>query len=98
MRGISPRNGSGAHTSPQAFVDGLIPAIWVGVAVLGAGALAVLLLPFKTSAAQDAGAAEKDVLRGAPGGLVAGAGRTAPAGPAGRAGGAREPVVVGRNE
>jgi EmrB/QacA subfamily drug resistance transporter len=38
--------GSGAYTSPQAFVDGLIPAIWVGVAVLGAGALVVLALPF----------------------------------------------------
>jgi EmrB/QacA subfamily drug resistance transporter len=38
--------GSGAYTSPQAFVDGLIPAIWVGVAVLGAGAVIVLALPF----------------------------------------------------
>jgi EmrB/QacA subfamily drug resistance transporter len=39
--------GSGAYTSPQAFVDGLIPAIWVGVAVLGLGALVVLALPFR---------------------------------------------------
>jgi EmrB/QacA subfamily drug resistance transporter len=37
---------SGAYSSPQAFVDGLIPAIWVGVAVLGLGALVVLALPF----------------------------------------------------
>ncbi len=34
--------GSGGYGSPQAFVDGLIPAIWVGVAVLAAGALVVL--------------------------------------------------------
>jgi EmrB/QacA subfamily drug resistance transporter len=40
--------GSGGYTSPQAFVDGLIPAIWVGVAVLGVGALVVLALPFDT--------------------------------------------------
>jgi EmrB/QacA subfamily drug resistance transporter len=38
--------GAGAYTSPQAFLDGLIPAIWVGVAVLGLGALIVLALPF----------------------------------------------------
>jgi EmrB/QacA subfamily drug resistance transporter len=42
--------GAGAYSSPQAFVDGLIPAIWVGVAVLGAGALVVLLLPFSKTA------------------------------------------------
>ena len=39
--------GSGGYTSPQAFVNGLIPAIWVGVAVLAAGALVVLVLPSK---------------------------------------------------
>jgi MFS family permease len=57
--------GSGGYSSPQAFVDGLIPAIWVGVAVLGVGALVVLALPFDTresaaamrrSAASDSGA------------------------------------------
>jgi EmrB/QacA subfamily drug resistance transporter len=42
--------GAGGYTSPQAFVDGLIPAMWVGVAVLGAGALTVLALPFRTRA------------------------------------------------
>ena len=41
---------AGGYGSPQAFVDGLIPAIWVGVAVLGAGALVVLLLPFDRTA------------------------------------------------
>jgi len=40
--------GAGSYASPQAFVNGLIPATWVGVAVLGAGALTVLALPFST--------------------------------------------------
>ena len=40
--------GAGGYGSPQSFVDGLIPAVWVGVAVLGAGALTVLALPFST--------------------------------------------------
>ncbi len=46
--------GSGGYSSPQAFVNGLIPAMWVGVAVLGAGALVALLLPFRTLSAVDA--------------------------------------------
>ncbi len=40
--------GAGSYVSPQAFVDGLLPAMWVGVAVLAAGALVVLAFPFKT--------------------------------------------------
>jgi EmrB/QacA subfamily drug resistance transporter len=40
--------GAGGYASPQAFVDGLIPAIWVGAAVLAAGALVVLAFPFRT--------------------------------------------------
>ncbi len=40
--------GAGSYASPQAFVDGLIPAMWVGVAVLAAGALVVLAFAFKT--------------------------------------------------
>ena len=42
--------GAGGYASPQAFVDGLLPAMWVGVAVLAAGALVVLGLPFRTPA------------------------------------------------
>jgi EmrB/QacA subfamily drug resistance transporter len=49
--------GAGSYASPQAFVAGLVPAIWVGVAVLGAGALTVLALPFSTRAAAAANAA-----------------------------------------
>jgi EmrB/QacA subfamily drug resistance transporter len=40
----------GGYSSPQAFVDGLTPAMWVGTAVLGVGALIPLLLPFSTRA------------------------------------------------
>src|SRR4051794_22874287 len=41
---------SGGFVSPQAYVDGLIPAVWVGAAVLAAGALVALLVPRKRNA------------------------------------------------
>ncbi len=44
----------GGYGSPQAFVDGLTPALWIGTAVLGVGALIPLLLPFSTRAAAQA--------------------------------------------
>ena len=37
--------GAGGFASPQAFVDGLVPALWVGAAVLVGGGLAALLIP-----------------------------------------------------
>jgi hypothetical protein len=37
----------GGYASPQNYVDGLIPAVWVGAAVLFAGALVALLIPAK---------------------------------------------------
>jgi EmrB/QacA subfamily drug resistance transporter len=40
----------GSYISPVAFVNGLIPAMWVGVAVLAAGALIAAALPFSTRA------------------------------------------------
>ncbi len=40
----------GGYGSPQAFVNGLTPAMWVGTAVLAAGALTALVLPFSTKA------------------------------------------------
>ena len=43
--------GSGSYLSRQDFVNGLLPAMWVGVAVLAAGALVVLAFPFSTRAA-----------------------------------------------
>ena len=36
---------NGGYTSPQAFVDGVIPALYVGAAVLVAGSLIALLIP-----------------------------------------------------
>jgi EmrB/QacA subfamily drug resistance transporter len=38
----------GGYGSAQAFVNGLLPAMWVGAAVLAAGAIVPLLLPFNT--------------------------------------------------
>ena len=64
--------GAGGYASPQAFVNGLIPALWVGVAVLAAGALVVLVLPFRTRDVADA-AVVADALgrgRGALGALA----------------------------
>ncbi len=49
--------GAGGYTSPQAFINGLLPAMWVGVAVLAAGALVVLALPFGARAGAPAPAA-----------------------------------------
>jgi EmrB/QacA subfamily drug resistance transporter len=39
--------GAGGFETPQAFVDGLVPALWVGAGVLVAGGLAALLIPGK---------------------------------------------------
>jgi MFS family permease len=36
----------GGYTSPQAYIDGLTPAIWVGAGVLAAGALIAAVFPF----------------------------------------------------
>ncbi|HEY2141909.1 MAG TPA: DHA2 family efflux MFS transporter permease subunit, partial [Solirubrobacteraceae bacterium] len=40
----------GGYRSAQAFVSGLTPAMWVGVAVLAVGALVAVALPFATGA------------------------------------------------
>jgi EmrB/QacA subfamily drug resistance transporter len=45
---------AGGFGSPDAFVDGLVPAVWVGAAVLAAGALIALLIPGRPSADQAA--------------------------------------------
>ena len=36
---------AGGYTSPQAFVNGLVPAVWLGAAVLGIGTLVALAIP-----------------------------------------------------
>jgi EmrB/QacA subfamily drug resistance transporter len=38
----------GGYASPHAFLSGLVPAMWVGAAVLAAGALIAAALPFST--------------------------------------------------
>jgi MFS family permease len=42
---------SGGFESPAAYVDGLVPAVWVGAAVLAAGALVALLVPGRRASA-----------------------------------------------
>ena len=39
---------NGSYQSPQAYTDGIIPAVWVGAALVGIGALIALALPGKT--------------------------------------------------
>jgi EmrB/QacA subfamily drug resistance transporter len=51
----------GGYGSPQAFVNGLTPAMWAGTAVLGAGALIALVLPFSTRAMAEAQAEAEQV-------------------------------------
>jgi uncharacterized membrane protein YeiH len=38
-------NAKGGYGSPQDYVDGLVPAVWVGSAVVAVGALTALLIP-----------------------------------------------------
>jgi EmrB/QacA subfamily drug resistance transporter len=47
----------GSYASPHRFVDGLVPAMWVGAAVLAAGAIIAAVLPFSTRDAAAAHAA-----------------------------------------
>jgi MFS family permease len=39
---------SGGYTSPQAFTNGVVPAVWVGAAVVALGGVAALLIPRHT--------------------------------------------------
>ncbi len=38
-------SGSGGYGTPQSYVDGLVPAVWLGAAVLALGALIALAVP-----------------------------------------------------
>ncbi len=49
----------GSYTSPASYVAGLTPALWVGAAVLAAGALIATVFPFSTRASASAHAAEE---------------------------------------
>jgi EmrB/QacA subfamily drug resistance transporter len=59
---------NGSYVSPQAYVNGLIPAMWVGVTVLTIGALIAALLPFsaRASAVEIAAVEAADGERAAP--------------------------------
>jgi EmrB/QacA subfamily drug resistance transporter len=58
----------GSYASPQAYVDGLVPAVWVGVGVLAAGAAIAAALPFSTraSAAENARAEQSPGVSATP--------------------------------
>jgi EmrB/QacA subfamily drug resistance transporter len=47
----------GSYATPQAYVSGLVTAMWVGAAVLAAGALIAAVFPFSTRASAAANAA-----------------------------------------
>jgi hypothetical protein len=48
---------TGGYATPDAFVDGLVPATWVGAGVVAAAAMVALTLPRRRSAsARDRGA------------------------------------------
>jgi EmrB/QacA subfamily drug resistance transporter len=49
----------GSYLSPQAYVSGLVPALWLGAAVLAGGALIAAALPFSTRASASEHAAEE---------------------------------------
>jgi EmrB/QacA subfamily drug resistance transporter len=49
----------GSYLSPHAYVSGLVPALWVGAAVLAAGALIAVVFPFSTRASASAHAADE---------------------------------------
>jgi len=43
----------GGYVSAQSFVDGMQPAVWVGAALVGVGALAAFAIPPRRAAAED---------------------------------------------
>jgi MFS family permease len=44
----------GSYSSGQAFADGMVPAIWIGAAVVAAGAIAAMLVPSRKRAEAEA--------------------------------------------
>jgi cytochrome c biogenesis factor len=48
--------GAGDFGTPQAYVEGLVPAVWVGAVVLAIGALVALLVPGRFTTAPVAAA------------------------------------------
>ena len=52
----------GGYESGQAFVDGLVPAVWVGAIVVALGAVAALFIPRKRRAAEVPAAVEPELV------------------------------------
>ena len=59
-------SGAGAYTTPQAFVDGLVPALWVGVAVLAFGAIVAAVAPLRRQGDRRRGRRIRGAAAGAP--------------------------------
>ncbi|HEX5146163.1 MAG TPA: DHA2 family efflux MFS transporter permease subunit [Conexibacter sp.] len=63
--------GAGSYASPQAFTDGMTQAVWVGAAVLAAGAVCALFVPGRARQAEMAAASraagEADAARASAG-------------------------------
>jgi EmrB/QacA subfamily drug resistance transporter len=57
---------NGSYATPQAFVDGLVPAVWIGAGVLAVAALLAALLPDTRAAAEERARAEAAELSAAP--------------------------------
>ncbi len=53
---------AGGYASPHAFVAGLVPALWVGAAVVGLAGLVVLLVPFSTRVTSEADATQDAIV------------------------------------
>jgi hypothetical protein len=45
-----PFAGAGGYESPSTFIDGMVPALWVGAIVVAVGALLAALIPRKRPA------------------------------------------------
>jgi MFS family permease len=67
---------NGSYASPTSFVDGLVPAVWVGAAIVAVGTVVALALPGRASrevrttdvaAADPTGAARSPQLQAGPG-------------------------------
>jgi EmrB/QacA subfamily drug resistance transporter len=56
---------NGSYVTPQAFIGGLVPAVWVGAGVLAAGALLAAVLPFGTRSAVPVASSQPVELAGA---------------------------------
>jgi len=56
----------GGYESGQSFVDGLVPALWVGAGAVALGAVAVLFAPSRRQEARRKAETESEVLSGTP--------------------------------